>query len=98
MHVCNLKYEGESGALSEHISDVFGMMVTLWAEKKTTAEADWLIGEGCLRPNVKGVALRSLKYPITAYGDEKVRGFNPQTPSSDEAEEYEVIRLAYPFP
>ena len=70
--MCTLKYEGESGALNEHIADVFGMMVTLWAEKKPTAAADWLIGESCLRPDVKGVALRNMKFPGTAYDDAKV--------------------------
>jgi Zn-dependent metalloprotease len=39
-------------------------------DEKTTAEqADWLIGEGCLLPDVKGVALRSMKAPGTAYND-----------------------------
>ena len=71
-HVCSLKYQGESGALNEHISDVFGMLVTLWAEEKTTAESDWLIGEGCLVPGLKGVALRNMKFPGTAYDDPKV--------------------------
>ena len=52
------------------------MMVTLWAEKKTTAESDWLIGEGCLVPSVKGVALRNMKFPGTAYDDPKVCNHN----------------------
>jgi Zn-dependent metalloprotease len=68
-----LKYEGESGALNEHISDVFGKMATLWAEKKTSADSDWLIGEGCLMPGIKGVALRNMKFPGTAYDDPQVR-------------------------
>jgi Zn-dependent metalloprotease len=67
-----LKYQGESGALNEHVADVFGMLITLWAEKKTTAESDWLIGEGCLMPGTKGVALRNMKYPGTAYDDPQV--------------------------
>lgn len=71
-HICSLSYEGESGALNEHMSDVFGMMIQLWAEKKPTAQSDWLIGEGCLMPGVKGVALRNMKFPGTAYDDVKV--------------------------
>ncbi len=70
--ICSIQYQGESGALNEHISDVFGIMTRLWAEKKTTAECDWLIGEGCLMPGVKGVALRNMKFPGTAYNDPQV--------------------------
>lgn len=72
-----LVYEGEPGALNEHISDVFGVMIKQWAEKKTAAEADWLIGEGCLLPKVRGVALRSMKAPGTAYDDPRL-GKDPQ--------------------
>jgi Zn-dependent metalloprotease len=68
-----LNYEGESGALNENTSDVFGKMVTLWTEKKASAESDWLIGEGYLMPGIKGVALRNMKFPGTAYGDVQVR-------------------------
>jgi Zn-dependent metalloprotease len=71
-HLCYLQYEGEAGALNEHLSDVFGMMVTLWAEKKTSTQSDWLIGEGCLMPGIKGVALRNMKFPGTAYDDPQV--------------------------
>lgn len=38
-------------------------------EDETADKADWLIGEGCLLPDVKGVALRSMKAPGTAYDD-----------------------------
>ncbi len=38
-------------------------------ENERVDEADWLIGEGCLLPNVKGVAIRSMKAPGTAYND-----------------------------
>jgi len=71
-HTCALHYEGESGALNEHLADVFGMLVTLWSENKTSEQSDWLIGEGCLMPGVKGVALRNMKFPGTAYDDPKV--------------------------
>jgi Zn-dependent metalloprotease len=58
--------------LNEHLADVFGTLVTLWSENKTSAQSDWLIGEGCLMPGVKGVALRNMKFPGTAYDDPKV--------------------------
>lgn len=65
----NLQYWRESGALNEHLSDVWGIMVKQWVEKETADVADWLIGEGVLLPGVKGVALRSMKAPGTAYDD-----------------------------
>jgi Zn-dependent metalloprotease len=68
-HTTALVYEGESGALNEHLSDVFGLMVKQRAANVTVDQADWLIGEGCLLPGVKGVAVRSMKAPGTAYND-----------------------------
>ena len=64
-----LDYQGQSGALNEHISDVFGIMVKQMVEDETADKADWLIGEGCLLPSVKGVALRNMAQPGTAYDD-----------------------------
>jgi Zn-dependent metalloprotease len=69
---CNLVYQGQSGALNEHIADVFGSMVKQWVRKETAAQADWIIGEGLLAKGVKGVGLRSLKAPGTAYDDRKL--------------------------
>jgi Zn-dependent metalloprotease len=68
-HTTALVYEGESGALNEHLSDVFGMMVKQRAANSTVDKSDWLIGEGCLLPGVKGVAVRSMKDPGSAYDD-----------------------------
>jgi len=68
-HTTALVYEGQSGALNEHLSDVFGLMVKQRAANVTVDQADWLIGEGCLLPGVKGVAVRSMKAPGTAYND-----------------------------
>jgi len=64
-----LLYFGQSGALNEHVSDVFGIMVKQFVEKTDVEAADWLIGEGCIAPGVKGIALRSMKAPGTAYND-----------------------------
>lgn len=64
-----LVYKDESGALNEHIADVFGIMVKQMHENEDSKNADWLIGEGCLLPGVKGVSLRSMKQPGTAYDD-----------------------------
>ncbi|KAL0957109.1 hypothetical protein HGRIS_003203 [Hohenbuehelia grisea] len=68
-YTANLTYRGESGALNESISDVFGSMVKQYQLKQTSAEADWLIGAGLFTSRVNGVALRSMKAPGTAYDD-----------------------------
>ena len=68
-HTSPLDYQDQSGALNEHVSDVFGIMCKQWIEKEPSDKADWLIGEYCLVPGVKGVALRSMKAPGTAYND-----------------------------
>lgn len=68
-HLSPLVYMGMSGALNEHISDVFGIMAKQIVEDETAEDADWLIGEACIMPGVKGTALRSMKAPGTAYDD-----------------------------
>jgi len=76
-HEAGLSYSGQSGALNESISDVFGSLVKQYANKQTAAQSDWLIGAGLLTAGVKGVALRSMKAPGTAY-DDPVLGKDPQ--------------------
>ncbi len=73
----NLTYQGQSGALNESISDVFGSCVKQFKLKQTAAQADWLIGAGLLASGIKGVALRSMKAPGTAYDDPQL-GKDPQ--------------------
>lgn len=73
-----LDYQAQSGALNEHFSDVMGSLVKQWTLKQSAAQADWLIGKGLLAPGVKGVALRSMKAPGTAYNDPKTLGRDPQ--------------------
>ena len=65
----NLVYLGQAGALNESISDVFGSLVKQYKLGQTAAQADWLIGEGLFTSRVKGVALRSMKAPGTAFDD-----------------------------
>src|SRR4029078_3263892 len=72
-----LAYYGQSGALNEAGSDVFGSLVKQYKLGQTADQADWLIGAGLLAPGVKGVALRSMKAPGTAY-DDPVLGKDPQ--------------------
>ena len=72
-----LEYEGQAGALNESFSDVFGSLVKQYALKQKVDQADWLIGAGLLTGKIKGVALRSMKMPGTAYNDPTI-GKDPQ--------------------
>ncbi|MFD5344349.1 M4 family metallopeptidase [Streptomyces anulatus] len=76
-HTANLRYEGQSGALNESVSDVFGSLVKQYSLGQSAEQADWLIGAGLLAPRVSGDALRSMKAPGTAYDDD-VLGKDPQ--------------------
>jgi Zn-dependent metalloprotease len=73
----NLTYQGQSGALNESISDVFGSCLKQRLLGHTADEADWLIGEGLFLPSVQGRALRSMAEPGTAY-DDPALGKDPQ--------------------
>ncbi|MCU7824887.1 M4 family metallopeptidase [Kitasatospora sp. DSM 101779] len=73
----DLEYRDQPGALNESLSDVFGSLVKQYALGQRAEEADWLIGAGLLAPGVRGVALRSMKAPGTAYDDERL-GTDPQ--------------------
>jgi hypothetical protein len=74
----NLIYWGETGALNEHISDVFGSLVKQYQLQQDAQSADWLIGAGLFTAAVNGVAIRSLKAPGTAYNDPALGGQDPQ--------------------
>jgi Zn-dependent metalloprotease len=76
-HTANLEYYGQSGALNESMSDVFGALVKQYHLLQTADQADWLIGAGLLAPGINGVALRSMKEPGTAYNDPTL-GKDPQ--------------------
>jgi len=78
----NLAYQGQSGALNESVSDVFGALVEQYAAGQNTQAASWLIGEGLFTDQVQGQALRSMKAPGTAYDDD-VLGTDPQPASMD---------------
>ncbi|MDQ1628414.1 MAG: hypothetical protein QOI54_2158 [Actinomycetota bacterium] len=76
-HEAALVYEGQSGALNESVSDVFGSLVKQRALRQSAEEADWLIGAGLFTARVSGQALRSMRAPGTAY-DDPVLGVDPQ--------------------
>jgi Zn-dependent metalloprotease len=64
-HEANLVYSGQSGALNESISDVFGIQVKQRALGQTVETSDWLIGADIVGPELAS-ALRSMKDPGTA--------------------------------
>jgi len=82
-YTANLVYQGQSGALNESVSDVFGALVEQFATGQDTASASWLIGAGLFTDEVQGEALRSMKAPGTAYDDD-VLGKDPQPGSMDD--------------
>ena len=76
-HTAGLLYQGQSGALNESISDVFGVLVKQKALGQSAAQADWLVGADLLNPSVHGRALRDMRNPGTAYDDPRL-GTDPQ--------------------
>ncbi len=72
-----LEYSNQSGALNESFADVFGSLVKQRSLNQTADQADWLVGAGLFTPKVRGVAVRSLKAPGTAY-DDPILGKDPQ--------------------
>jgi Zn-dependent metalloprotease len=72
-----LVYQGQSGALNEHVSDVFGVLVEQRVLGQTAQDATWLVGAGIFTEQVKGVAIRSMRAPGTAY-DDPMLGKDPQ--------------------
>ena len=76
-YLSGLGYFGQTGALNESISDVFGSMFKQWLLGQSSADASWLIGEGIFAPDVQARGIRSLAAPGTAY-DDPVLGKDPQ--------------------
>ena len=76
-HTARLEYHTQSGALNEHMSDVFGSLVKQWSCQQAAEEADWLIGSEIFTPGIEADALRSMKAPGTAY-DNSLFGKDPQ--------------------
>jgi hypothetical protein len=49
-HAAALGYSGQTGALNEHLSDAFGIMVKQYTLGQTADESDWLIGADSSAP------------------------------------------------
>ncbi|MEZ5080342.1 MAG: M4 family metallopeptidase [Thermoleophilia bacterium] len=78
-----LEYRAQPGALNEHFSDVFGTVITQLANGQTAHDADWLIGDEVMGPDLQGEAIRSMKAPGTAY-DNEIMGTDPQPAHMDD--------------
>ncbi|CCH77273.1 Metalloprotease [Nostocoides japonicum T1-X7] len=76
-YTAGLNYQGQSGALNESVSDVFGSLVKQHTLGQSADQADWLIGADLLLPSVHGRALRDMLHPGTAYDDPQL-GKDPQ--------------------
>jgi hypothetical protein len=82
-HTAGLVYEGQSGALNESVSDVFGACLKQRLLGQDAVGGDWLVGAGLFLPGVQGRALRDMAHPGTAY-DDPVLGKDPQPAHMDD--------------
>lgn len=78
-----LVYEGQSGALNESVSDVFGTCLKQRLLGQDAVAGDWLIGAGLFLPGVQARALRDMAHPGTAY-DDPALGRDPQPAHLDD--------------
>ena len=74
----NLVYSGQSGALNEHFSDVFGILVRQWKLGEKAEKASWLVGTDVLVPADTRRGIRDMEHPGTAYADDPLLGTDPQ--------------------
>jgi len=73
----NETYSGQSGALNESNSDIFGELIKQYSLNQTADQADWLVGSGMFKDGFGGRALRDMLHPGTAYDDPRL-GKDPQ--------------------
>jgi len=81
-HSARLPYFGQSGAVSEHLADAFGIMAKQFTVGEAAVQSDWLIGPGLFAARVRGRAIRSMLHPGSAY-DDPVLGRDPQPAHMD---------------
>ncbi len=76
-HEAGTEYQGQSGALNEHYSDVQGESIEMFVRKLTVDKHDWVVGNGIFVAGIKGDGIRNMLKPGTAYNDPKL-GKDPQ--------------------
>jgi Zn-dependent metalloprotease len=83
-YTAGLIYNGQSGALNEHMADVFGVVIRQHIEGQSSdpVNANWLIGDTIMGPTLQGQAIRNMKNPGTAY-DNEYMGKDPQPDHMD---------------
>ena len=81
-HSAALGYSGQTGALNEHISDAFGIMVRHYTLGQSASDGEWHIGRELFGPEAGGCAVRSLADPGAAY-DHPILGRDPQPSHMD---------------
>jgi Zn-dependent metalloprotease len=82
-HEANLVYSGQSGALNESVSDVFGIQVKQRALGLDVSQSDWLIGADIVGPEL-APALRSMQEPGKANPhDEQPAKMSEYQPNGD---------------
>lgn len=93
-YTSKLAYHGESGALNESFSDVFGILVKQWVARQEGLAPNWLIGEELFRPDIRVRALRDMENPGTAFvgsaldaaADQQVGHYDQYRPSEDDGD------------
>ncbi len=73
----DFRYYGQSGALNESMSDVFGEMIQQYSRHESVDKADWIVGDGIWKDGINGKGLRNMLNPGTAYDDPSL-GKDPQ--------------------
>jgi Zn-dependent metalloprotease len=73
-YAAGFAFSGQGGALAEHYSDVFGLMVKQHAAGKST---EWILGRDLFTDRVHGEGIRSFAAPGTAF-DDPILGKDPQ--------------------
>ncbi len=74
----NLNYYGQPGALNEHFSDVFGILIRQWKTQERAETANWTIGSEVLVPAETRRGIRDMLNPGKAYVDDPDLGTDPQ--------------------
>jgi len=89
-HSANLIYRGESGALNESFSDIFGALVEFYVQPDGTAvytnkisgHSDWLMGEDLEEGTNSLEAIRDMRDPIRLGSPSRYGGTNWISPNS----------------
>jgi Zn-dependent metalloprotease len=68
-----LNYIGEAGSINEHLSDVWGALMTQYQNYQKPHEASWLIGEDVVHIYGKKYPFRSMAAPGTAYNTDIIK-------------------------